>query len=67
MDTIQIRQNYHNLVRGVDYKVVDTKKDYLLIKNLPGTICLPACLVDIDRQYSHRIEEEEEEEYEGAI
>jgi len=68
-NTIQIVQNYHNMVRGVDYKVVETKNDYLLIKNSPGTICIPSHLVDIDRRYAnvHLEEEDEEEEYAGAI
>lgn len=67
MNTIQIMQPYHNLVRGVDYKVMDTFSDYLLVKNSPGTICIPTWLVDIDRRYATAQVEEEEEEYEGAI
>ena len=69
MDTIRIAYDYHNMVVGVDYKVIETKNDYLLIKNSPGTICIPACLVDIDHhmQPSAYPIEEEEEEYAGAI
>ena len=66
MNTVQITQNYHNLVRGVEYQVMETYSDYLLLKNSPGTICIPTFLVDTDRRYA-KDSPEEEEEYEGAI
>ena len=67
MNTVQVIQNYHNLVPGVDYTVMETYSDYLLIKNSPGTICIPTFLVDTDRRYAQQHPPEEEEEYEGAI
>ena len=67
MNTIRLAYPYHNMVRDVDYQVLNEQKDYFVLKNSPGTIYIPHFLEDLDHSYQTPIVAEEEEEYMGAI
>ena len=67
-ETVRLIQSYGPLQRGMEYKVVDTGRDYIVVKRGGSLIHVPQDLIaPAQYRFEERYEEVEEDYEEGLI